>query len=67
MEIVIFIAMATAILYLMYDNRRLEKMNKISVRAAVKEQMKRKNLEMLVYGRELDDNNIFDDEALYED
>ena len=37
MEIVIFIAMATAILYLMYDNRRLEKMNKISVRAAVKE------------------------------
>lgn len=67
MEIVIFIAMASAILYLMYDNRKLEKLNKIAVRAAVKEQMKRKNLEMLVYGRELDDNNIFDDEALYED
>ena len=67
MEIVIFIAMATAILYLMYDNRRLEKMNKISVRAAVKEQMKRKPLEVIVYGRELDDNDIFDDEALYED
>lgn len=67
MEIVIFIAMATAILYLMYDNRRLEKMNKISVRAAVKEQMKRKTLEVIVYGRELDNNDIFDDEALYED
>jgi hypothetical protein len=67
MEILIFIAMASAILYLMYDNRKLEKLNKIAVRAAVKEQMKRKNLEMLVYGRELDDNNIFDDEALYED
>lgn len=67
MEIVIFIAMATAILYLMYDNRRLEKMNKISVRAAVKEQMKRKTLEVIVYGRELDDNDIFDDEALYKD
>ena len=67
MEIVIFIAMATAILYLMYDNRRLEKMNKISVRAAVKEQMKRKTLEVMVYGRELDDKDIFDDETLYED
>lgn len=67
MEIVIFIAMATAILYLMYDNRRLEKMNKISVRAVVKEQMKRKTLEVMVYGRELDDKDIFDDEALYED
>lgn len=67
MEILIFIAMASAILYLMYDNRKLEKLNKIAVRAAVKEQMKRKNLEMLVYGRELDDNNIFNDEALYED
>lgn len=67
MEIVIFIAMATAILYLMYDNRRLEKMNKISVRAAVKEQMKRKTLEVMVYGRELDEKDIFDDEALYED
>lgn len=67
MEILIFIAMASAILYLMHDNRKLEKLNKIAVRAAVKEQMKRKNLEMLVYGRELDDNNIFDDEALYED
>ena len=67
MEIVIFIAMATAILYLMYDNRRLEKMNKISVRAAVKEQMKRKALEVMIYGRELDDKDIFDDEALYED
>ena len=67
MEIVIFIAMATAILYLMYDNRRLEKMNKISVRAAVKEQMKRKTLEVMVYGRELDDKDIFDDEALYKD
>lgn len=67
MEILIFIAMASAILYLMYDNRKLEKLNNIAVRAAVKEQMKRKNLEMLVYGRELDDNNIFDDEALYED
>ena len=67
MEIVIFIAMAIAILYLMYDNRRLEKMNKISVRAAVKEQMKRKTLEVMVYGRELDDKDIFDDEALYED
>ena len=67
MEIVIFIAMATAILYLIYDNRRLEKMNKISVRAAVKEQMKRKTLEVMIYGRELDDKDIFDDEALYED
>ena len=67
MEIVIFIAMATAILYLMYDNRRLEKMNKISVRAAVKEQIRRKTLEVMVYGRELDDKDIFDDEALYED
>lgn len=67
MEIVIFIAMAATILYLMYDNRRLEKMNKISVRAAVKEQIKRKTLEVMVYGRELDDKDIFDDEALYED
>ena len=67
MEIVIFIAMATAILYLMYDNRRLEKMNKISVRAAVKEQMKRKTLEVMIYGRELDDKDIFDDETLYKD
>lgn len=67
MEIVIFIAMASAILYLMYDNRRLEKMNRISVRAAVKEQTKRKVLEIMIYGRELDDKDIFDDEALYED
>lgn len=67
MEIVIFIAMASAILYLMYDNRKLEKLNKIAVRAAVKEQMKRKTLEVMVYGRELDDKDIFDDEALYED
>lgn len=67
MEIVIFIAMASAILYLMYDNRKLEKLNKIAVRAAVKEQIKRKTLEVMVYGRELDDKDIFDDEALYED
>lgn len=67
MEILIFIAMASAILYLMYDNRKLEKLNKIAVRAAVKEQMKRKTLEVMVYGRELDDKDIFDDEALYED
>ena len=67
MEILIFIAMASAILYLMYDNRKLEKLNKIAVRAAVKEQMKRKTLEVMVYGRELDDKDIFDDETLYED
>ena len=67
MEILIFIAMASAILYLMYDNRKLEKLNKIAVRAAVKEQIKRKTLEVMVYGRELDDKDIFDDEALYED
>ena len=63
MEILIFIAMASAILYLMYDNRKLEKLNKRAVRAAVNEQMKRKTLEVMVYGRELDDKDIFDDEA----
>ena len=67
MEITIYIIMAVAILYLMWDNRRLEKMIRIAVKAAVKEQMKRKTLEVIVYGRELDDEDIFDDETLYED
>nr|DAU23746.1 MAG TPA: hypothetical protein [Caudoviricetes sp.] len=67
MDIVIFLAMALVILYLMHDNRRLEKMNRIAVKAAVKEQIKRKALEVLVYGRELDNQDIFEDEALYED
>lgn len=66
MVVLIFFIMALVILYLMYDNAKLEKKLKISIRAAVKEQQKRKTLEMIVYGRELDDNNIFDDESLYE-
>lgn len=67
MEILIFAIMASVILYLMYDNRKLEKLNKIAVRAAVKEQMKRKVLEVMLYGHELDDEGLFDDETLYED
>lgn len=67
MYLIIFILMTFIILYLLNDNRRLEKMNKISVKAAVKEQMKRKALEVKVYGRELDNQNIFEDKALYED
>lgn len=67
MNVVIFITMAIIILYLMNDNRRLERMVKIATKAAIKEQTKRKTLEMIVYGRELDDKDIFDDETLYED
>lgn len=67
MEILIFVVMASAIIYLMWDNRKLEKLNKIAVRAAVKEQMKRKTLEVMLYGHELDDEGLFDDETLYED
>lgn len=67
MDIIIFVAMALAILFLMYDNRRLEKMNRIATKAAVKEQMKRKTLEVLIYGRELDNEGVFDDQTLYED
>lgn len=67
MDIVIFITMALIILYLMNDNRRLERMVKIATKAAVKEQLKRKTLETMVYGRELDNSEVFDDEALYQD
>lgn len=67
MEILIFVVMASAIIYLMWDNRKLEKLNKIAVRAAVKEQMKRKTLEVMLYGHELDDEGLFDDKTLYED
>ena len=67
MDVVIFITMAIIILYLMNDNRRLERMVKIATKAAIKEQLKRKTLETMVYGRELDNSEIFDDEALYQD
>lgn len=67
MDVVIFIAMALIILYLMNDNRRLERMVKIATKAAIKEQLKRKTLETMVYGRELDNSEVFDDEALYQD
>ena len=67
MDVVIFIAMALIILYLMNDNRRLERMVKIATKAAIKEQIKRKTLETMVYGRELDNSEVFDDEALYQD
>lgn len=67
MNVVIFITMAIIILYLMNDNRRLERMVKIATKAAIKEQLKRKTLEIMVYGRELDNSEVFDDEALYQD
>lgn len=67
MDVVIFIIMALIILYLMNDNRRLERMIKIATKAAIKEQLKRKTLETMVYGRELDNSEVFDDEALYQD
>lgn len=67
MDVVIFITMAIIILYLMNDNRRLECMVKIATKAAIKEQLKRKTLEIMVYGRELDNSEVFDDEALYQD
>lgn len=67
MEIAIFIAMASAILYLLWDNRRLETISRVATKAAIKEQMKRKTLEVMIYGRELDNEDIFDDETLYED
>lgn len=67
MNVVIFITMAIIILYLMNDNRRLERMVKIATKAAIKEQLKRKTLETMVYGRELDNSEVFDDEALYQD
>lgn len=67
MVMFIFSMMSIAILLLMLDNRRLERLNKVAVRAAVKEESRRKALEVMVYGRELDNKNIFDDESLYED
>lgn len=67
MEMFIFSIMAIAILFLMFDNRRLERLNKVAVRAAVKEQARRKTLEVILYGRELDNNNVFEDNSLYED
>lgn len=67
MEILIFTIMACVIIYLMYDNRKLERISRIAIKAAIKEQTKRKTLEIIVYGRELDDKDIFDDETLYED
>lgn len=67
MEILIFTIMACVIIYLMYDNRKLERISRIAIKAAIKEQTKRKTLEIIVYGRELDDKDIFNDETLYED
>lgn len=67
MVMVIFALMTIAILYLMYDNRKLERLNRVAVRAAIKEQAKRKALEIMVYGREIESNELFDDETLYED
>lgn len=67
MEILIFTIMACVIIYLMYDNRKLERISRIAIKAAIKEQTKRKTLELIVYGKELDDKDIFDDETLYED
>ncbi len=37
MDVVIFIIMALIILYLMNDNRRLERMVKIATKAAIKD------------------------------
>lgn len=67
MEILIFTIMACVIIYLMYDNRKLEQISKVAIKAAIKEQIKRKTLELIVYGKELNDKDIFDDETLYED
>ena len=67
MEIAIFIAMASAILYLLWDNRRLETISRVATKAAIKEQMKRKTLEVMIYGTDLDNEDIFDDDTLYED
>ena len=67
MEILIFTIMACVIIYLMYDNRKLEQISKVAIKAAIKEQIKRKTLELIVYGKELDDKDIIDDETLYED
>ena len=67
MEILIFTIMACVIIYLMYDNRKLERISRIAIKAAIKEQTKRKTLEIIVYGRELDNKDIFDGETLYED
>lgn len=66
-EILIFAVMAAAILYLMWDNRKLERKLKITIRVAVKEQAKRKTIEVMAFGRELDEKNIFEDPSLYED
>lgn len=67
MEMFVFSIMVVVILYLMFDNRRLERMNRVAIKAVVKEQLRRKALEYKVYGRELDNDSIFDDDSLYED
>lgn len=67
MEKIIFIVMAVMILLLMFDNRRLEKLSRMAIRAAVKEEQKRKLLEVMMYGEELDDNSFLDDEDINED
>ena len=61
MEILIFTIMACVIIYLMYDNRKLERISRIAIKAAIKEQTKRKTLEIIVYDRELDDKDIYND------
>jgi len=67
MEMFVFSIMTIVILYLMWDNRKLERINRVAVKAVVKEQLKRKALEYKIYGRELDNDSIFDDDSLYED
>ena len=67
MEIVIFGAMAGAIIYLMLDNRRLEKQCKSLMRALVIEGERRKAMEMMHYGRELDLEHVLDMDEIYED
>lgn len=64
-EFITFSLMTGTIIFLMFDNRKLERLNTIAVRAAVKEQAKRKTLEVILYGKELDNNNVFEDDSLY--
>lgn len=67
MEKIIFTVMAIMIVLLMLDNRRLERLSRVAIRIAAKEEQKRKLLEMMMYGEELDDNSFLDDEDIYED
>lgn len=66
-ELIIFGGLAGAIIYLLFDNRRLEKQARTIMRALVIETDRRKTIEMMHYGRELDLEDVLDMDEVYED